>query len=83
MRLKKTEVFLNDCYSAYSWNIDYFISTDANSNIKEQEPSPIDVLDVVLRLHSDEQFLGVVKKLCSLDNQKLNAIKDFLEAFSK
>ena len=74
---------LSPLADALNVHIDYFISTDANSNIKEQEPSPIDVLDVVLRLHSDEQFLGVVKKLCSLDNQKLNAIKDFLEAFSK
>ena len=42
-----------------------------------------EVLDIILRLHTDAQFLEAVEKMSMLDNDKLNALQKFLDAFSK
>ena len=42
-----------------------------------------EVLDIILRLHTDEEFLEIVEKISLLDSDKLKALKQFLSAFEK
>lgn len=42
-----------------------------------------DVLDIILRLHSDTEFLEIVEKISTLDNEKLKALKQFLKVFGE
>lgn len=42
-----------------------------------------EVLDIILRLHTDEEFLKIVEKMSLLDSDKLKALKQFLNAFGK
>lgn len=41
------------------------------------------VLDIILRLHADTEFLGIVEKMNELDDEKLNALKQLIVAFGK
>ena len=42
-----------------------------------------DVLDIILRLHSDTKFMEIVEKISTLDNEKLKALQQFLEVFGE
>ena len=42
-----------------------------------------DVLDIILRLHSDTEFLEIVEKISTLDNEKLKALQQFLKVFGE
>ena len=42
-----------------------------------------EVLGIILRLHTDAKFLEIVEKMSMLDKDKLYALQQFLEAFSK
>lgn len=41
------------------------------------------VLDIILRLHTDAEFLEIVEKMNALDNEKLKALKQLLVAFGE
>ncbi len=41
------------------------------------------VLDIVIRLHTDKEFLTIVEEMSALDSEKLKALKQFLLAFSE
>ena len=50
------------------------------------EPAKIsknDVLDIVIRLHTDKEFLKIVEKMSTLDSEKIKALKQFLLAFGE
>ena len=47
------------------------------------QPGKDEVLDIVLRLHADIEFLKVVEKIRVLDSAKLKALQQFLIAFSE
>lgn len=51
----------------------------ANQEQKAKE----DVLDIILRLHTDAEFLKIVEKMNALDSEKLKALKQFLLAFGE
>jgi hypothetical protein len=38
-------------------------------------------VDIILRLHTDEQFLNLVERVSTLNHEKLTALKQFLTAF--
>lgn len=40
-----------------------------------------EVLDIILRLHTDAEFLEIVEKMSKLDNDKLKALQQFLKVF--
>ena len=42
-----------------------------------------EVLDIILRLHTDTEFLKIVEKMSTLDEVKLAALQQFLKAFGK
>ena len=42
-----------------------------------------EVLDIILRLHTDEAFLKIVEKMSALDRDKLDALQQFLKAFGE
>ena len=42
-----------------------------------------DVLDIILRLHSDTKFMEIVEKISTLDNEKLKALQQVLEVFGE
>lgn len=42
-----------------------------------------EMLDIILRLHTDEVFLKIVEKMSALDNDKLKALQRFLSAFGE
>lgn len=42
-----------------------------------------EVLDVIIRLHTDSEFLELVEKISKLDNEQIKAFQRFLKAFSE
>lgn len=42
-----------------------------------------EVLDIILRLHTDAEFLKIVEKMSALDSEKLKALQQFLQAFGE
>lgn len=49
----------------------------APRNIKNE------VLDVIIRLHNDAEFLDLAEKISKLDNEQIKAFQRFLKAFSE
>lgn len=41
------------------------------------------IVNIIVRLRMDEDFLSIVNLLSSLDNEKLSSVKQMLQAFSK
>jgi transcriptional regulator with XRE-family HTH domain len=57
---------------------------EQNSILPEKEPTQVnknEVVDIILRLHTDEQFLNLVERVSTLNHEKLTALKQFLTAF--
>ena len=54
-------------------------SQPANASKTEKQ----EVLDIILRLHTDAEFLGIVEKMSLLDSEKLKALQQFLLAFGE
>ena len=46
-----------------------------------QDMAKKEILDIILRLHSDEDFREVVEKVSKFDDEKLNALVLFLKSF--
>ncbi len=42
-----------------------------------------EVLDVIIRLHTDSEFLELVEKISKLDSEQIKAFQRFLKAFSE
>ena len=42
-----------------------------------------EVLDVIIRLHTDSEFLELVEKISKLDNEQIKAFQRFLKVFSE
>lgn len=60
--------------------------SDQKNDTKPKEREQNDkkeVLDIILRLHNDSDFLQVVEKLSELNETQLVSIKQFLETFIK
>lgn len=51
------------------------------SKIDVQDKAKQEILDIILRLHSDKDFLEVVEKVNKFDNEKLKALVLFLKSF--
>lgn len=54
-----------------------FESDISPRNIKNE------VLDVIIRLHADSEFLDLVEKISKLDNEQIKAFQRFLKVFSE
>ncbi len=52
-------------------------SSESNQNDKA------DVLEIILRLHTDKSFFEAVEKISGLDSEKLESLQQFLKAFEK
>ena len=65
--------------------MEYFIETETatDKNIEHSSNGQADVLEIILRLHTDNDFLKLVEKMSKLDNNKLKALEQFLTAFSE
>lgn len=50
---------------------------------REMQKNNDAISDIILRLRTDDEFLYVVKNLNSLDNDKLQGVKQMLTAFIK
>ena len=55
----------------------------ASQYIKTPKTDKQEVLDIILRLHTDADFLRIVEKMSALDEAKLAALQQFLKAFEK
>ena len=64
-------------------SVEYLIGNEALQKTASTSSRSPDVLDVVVRLHSDPQFLKVVEKMSKLDDSKLKALQLFLKAFGE
>ena len=53
----------------------------AETEIQNKTTTKGDVLDVILRLHQDNDFLDLVKKLSTLDSKQLTAVQHMIDAF--
>lgn len=42
-----------------------------------------EVLDIIVRLHTDAEFLEIVEKMSALDREKLKALQQFLKVFGE
>ena len=62
-------------------SVEYLIGTAETQKSKPIPTKTPDVLDIVVRLHTDTQFLKIVEKMSKLDEHKLNALQQFLKAF--
>lgn len=51
--------------------------------MNQEQKAKEDVLDIILRLHTDAEFLKIVEKMNALDSEKLKALKQFLMAFGE
>lgn len=58
---------------------------EGNSNTRPESSrdDKDDVLSIILRLHTDRDFLDVVEKMSRLNTNKLNALRNLLEAFGE
>ena len=80
-RIEKMELLANYfgvTISELVGNKDVDIETDLSPrNVKNE------VLDVIIRLHTDAEFLELVEKMSKLDSEQIKAFKRFLKAFSE
>ena len=54
-----------------------------SQNEKLVEIEKNQLLDIILRLHTDEEFLKVIEKVSILEKEKFNALQLFLNAFAE
>ena len=76
-------VLLAPLAEALDVSMEYLLSSadmQVEQSGKKQAP---DVLDIVVRLHTDEKFLQVIEKMSKLDEEKLRALLLFLKAFGE
>ena len=57
--------------------------TNTNQQFAPNRNDKDDVLGIILRLHTDRDFLDVVEKMSMLNSDKLNALRNLLEAFGE
>ena len=57
--------------------------TNTNQQFAPNRNDKDDVLGIILRLHTDRVFLDVVEKMSMLNSDKLNALRNLLEAFGE
>lgn len=57
--------------------------TNTNQQFEPHHNDKDDVLGIILRLHTDSDFLNVVKKMSMLNSDKLNALRNLLEVFGE
>lgn len=70
-----------------------YFGVSVSELVGEQQSEPLksestksskdEVLDIVIRLHTDKEFLRIVEKISALDNEKIKALKQFLLVFGK
>ena len=57
--------------------------TNTNQQFAPNRNDKDDVLGIILRLHTDRDFLDVVEKMSMLNSDKLNALRNLLEVFGE
>ena len=66
------------------YDMDQEAADEADSNaLLVTKKAKEDVLDIILRLHSDTEFLEIVEKISALDTDKLKALQQFLQVFGE
>ena len=53
-----------------------------NVSLSLEKKAKEEVLDIILRLHTDAEFLEIIELVASLDDEKKKVLKAFLSAFS-
>lgn len=66
------------------YDMDQEAADEADSNaLLVTKKAKEDVLDIILRLHSDTEFLEIVEKISALDTDRLKALQQFLQVFGE
>ena len=68
----------------FNISVSELVGESNNNQQSTTNPSDKDeVLGIILRLHTDRDFLNIVEKISRLDYEKLNALRHLLETFGE
>ena len=80
-RIEKMELLAN----YFGVTVSELVGNQGEEIESEISPKNIknEVLDVIVRLHTDSEFLELVEKISKLDNEQIKAFQRFLKVFSE
>lgn len=80
-RVEKLDLIANYFGIPVSELVSQDIKNEYNKHISNQQPLANDFVKLVVRLHTDKEFLETVEKINLLDTEKFNIIKNLINTF--